>query len=95
MSKGQGSDTSTIRCAAAKGIGSRFLVMIDDDKEPSIKEAAKQLCDSFDGIVELRSTPQPGVTLVRPDGYIAYSAHNHDSVAALGAVHSLLKRQIN
>ena len=35
----------------------------------------------------------PGVTLVRPDGYIAYSAHSHDRVAALGAVRSLVERQ--
>ena len=76
-----------------KGISSRFLVMIDDEKEPFVKEAAKQLRESLGGIVEVRSASNPGVTLVRPDGYIAYSAHNHDRVAALGAVRSLVERQ--
>ncbi len=76
-----------------KGISSRFLVMIDDEKEPSIKEAAKQLRESLGEIVEVRSASSPGVTLVRPDGYIAYSAHNHNRVAALGAVRSLVERQ--
>ncbi len=78
-----------------KGIGSRFLVMVDDESKPSLTEAAKQIFESLDGVVELRSTPRPGVTLVRPDGYVAYSAHNHDSVAALGAVRSLVERQTN
>ncbi|HEY6902936.1 MAG TPA: FAD-dependent monooxygenase [Candidatus Acidoferrales bacterium] len=77
------------------GISSRFLVMIDDDEESSIEEAAKQLRESLGGIVEVRSASKPGVTLVRPDGYIAYSARNHDRVAALGAVRSLVERQTN
>ncbi len=75
------------------GIGSRFLVMVDDDSKPPVKEAAKQLCESLDGVVELRLAAHPGVTLVRPDGYVAYSAHSNDSVAALGAVRSLVERQ--
>lgn len=78
-----------------RGISSRFLVMIDDDKEPSIQVAAKRLRESLSGIVEVRPASNPGVTLVRPDGYIAYSAHNHDRVAALAAVRSLLERQTN
>lgn len=77
------------------GISSRFLVMIDDDEESSIEEAAKQLRESLGGIVEVRTASKPGVTLVRPDGYIAYSARNHDRVAALGAVRSLVERQTN
>ncbi len=76
-----------------KGIGSRFLLMIDGDSKPPVKEAAKQLCESLDGVVELRLAARPGVTLVRPDGYVAYSAHTHDSVADLGAVRSLVERQ--
>ena len=78
-----------------KGIGSHFLVMVDKDSKAPVKEAAKQLCESLDGVVELRSTPHAGVTLVRPDGYVAYSADNHDSLAALGEVRSLVERQAN
>ena len=76
-----------------KGISSRFLVMIDDDKEASIKETATQLRESLGEIVEVRSASSPGVTLVRPDGYIAYSAHNHNRAADLGAVRALVERQ--
>lgn len=76
-----------------KGILSRFLLVLGEDATPSAREAAAQLARSFADIVELRLSPDTGVTLVRPDGYIAYSAH--DSVAALGSVRSLLERQTN
>jgi hypothetical protein len=44
-------------------------------------------------VVELRLAPHHGISLVRPDGYIAYSGNNHDGIAALIAVRSLLERQ--
>ena len=75
------------------GIRSRFLLMLDDDAESSSKEAASQLCESFRDIVELRSNPRHEITLVRPDGYIAYSTHNHDVKEALNSVRALLERQ--
>lgn len=75
------------------GITSRFLLIVDDGTEPSNSAAAKQLCESLDDIVELRRSGHPGITLVRPDGYIAYSAHNGNSNGAIGHVRSLLSRQ--
>ena len=78
-----------------KGILSHFLLMLGDDADASITEAAKQLAGSFPDIVELRLAQQQSVMLVRPDGYIAYSAHSGDSIAALGSVRSLLERQTN
>src|SRR5262249_4162947 len=51
-----------------KGIGSRFLLIIDDNIDSAIQEAAKQLSESFSDIVELRPGPNAGITLVRPDG---------------------------
>jgi 2-polyprenyl-6-methoxyphenol hydroxylase-like FAD-dependent oxidoreductase len=77
------------------GIRSRFLLVFDDDADSSIKEAAKQLAGSFDDIVELRRGPRHDMTLVRPDGYIAYSARDADGIAALKSVGSLLERQTN
>jgi 2-polyprenyl-6-methoxyphenol hydroxylase-like FAD-dependent oxidoreductase len=78
------------------GIKSRFLLMVNHDNEPSIQEAAAQLCAHFNDVVELRASGgHSGLTLVRPDGYIAYSAHNGDGIAALGSVRSLLERQMN
>jgi FAD binding domain-containing protein len=78
-----------------KGISSRFLLMIDDAQEPSTKAAAQQLCEPLRDVVELRSSPTVGVTLVRPDGYIAYSTHGRGGVAALASVRSVLERQTN
>jgi 2-polyprenyl-6-methoxyphenol hydroxylase-like FAD-dependent oxidoreductase len=76
------------------GISSRFLLAIDENQDSATKETAKQLCASLSDIVELRPTQHPGITLVRPDGYIAFSARNGDSTA-LASVHSLLERQTN
>ena len=75
------------------GIRSRFLLLLDDDVNASIKEAATQLVRSLSDVVELRMGSRHDVTLVRPDGYVAYSAHNHDGVAALKTVRSLVERQ--
>jgi FAD binding domain-containing protein len=76
-----------------KGVGSRFLLMIGEDQVSPAKDAAKELCDSFSEIVELRSSRRPGMTLVRPDGYIAHSVQDGNSVAALSSMRSLLERQ--
>ena len=76
-----------------RGIGSRFLLLIDDKGSPA-REAAEQIAGEFSDIVELRPSGHSGVTLIRPDGYIAYSGHNGNSTAALERVHSLLERQI-
>ena len=75
------------------GISSRFLLVLGNEEESLTIEAAKQLAASFTDVVELRLGSGHGVTLVRPDGYIAYSADNRDGVAALGSVRSLLERQ--
>jgi 2-polyprenyl-6-methoxyphenol hydroxylase-like FAD-dependent oxidoreductase len=76
-----------------KGIGSRFLLLLGDDSDSSAKEAAKQLCGSLNGLVELRLARRHGMTLVRPDGYIAYPASRSAAAAALRSVRSLLERQ--
>ena len=78
------------------GIRSRFLLVFDNDANSSSKEAAEQLAGSFSEIVELRLRPGHNTTLVRqPDGYIAYSAHSRDGIAAVISVRSILERQTN
>jgi 2-polyprenyl-6-methoxyphenol hydroxylase-like FAD-dependent oxidoreductase len=76
-----------------KGIDSRFLLLLDSEAEPSTLDAATQLAKSFGDIAELRLAHRKGLTLVRPDGYIAYSDHNSDTRAAIESVRSLLERQ--
>jgi len=41
-------------------------------------------CESRPGIVELRPSGHSGIKLVRPDGYVAYSAHHGDGDGMAG-----------
>ena len=75
------------------GIRSRFLLLIGEDQDAAAKEAAKEFCNARSEIVELRLTQEPGFTLVRPDGYIAFATHSRDAASALAAIGSLLERQ--
>jgi hypothetical protein len=75
-----------------KGILNRFLLLLSEDAAASTVQAAEQLTASLADVVELRRAPRPGLTLLRPDGYIAYSARS-DLTAALREVRSLLGRQ--
>ena len=76
-----------------EGIRSRFLLLLSDAADSPTKEAAKELCTLLNDIVELRMRPSHNITLVRPDGYIAYSAHGRHGMAELMSVRSLLERQ--
>jgi 2-polyprenyl-6-methoxyphenol hydroxylase-like FAD-dependent oxidoreductase len=75
------------------GICSRFLLLLDSDADSSARHAAMQLSESFSDVLDLRVRPRNEITLVRPDGYIAYSASSRNRVAALSDVRSLLERQ--
>jgi 2-polyprenyl-6-methoxyphenol hydroxylase-like FAD-dependent oxidoreductase len=77
-----------------EGIRSRFLLVLDNEAESSTRLAAVQLA-GFSDIVELRLKRHRDTTLVRPDGYIAYSASSRDGEGALWSVRSLLERQTN
>ncbi len=70
----------------------RFVLMLGGNANLSVQAAAKQLADSMSDVVELKLDGSKGMTLVRPDGYIADSAHAADQ-AALDSVRSLLRRQ--
>jgi 2-polyprenyl-6-methoxyphenol hydroxylase-like FAD-dependent oxidoreductase len=75
-----------------RGIQSRFLVMVDEAEE-SARAAARQLGESFADLVDLRSSRTPGITLVRPDGYVAYATRGRRDAAALASLRSVLERQ--
>jgi hypothetical protein len=76
-----------------KDIGGRFVFVMDNDADSATQKAAQQLCESFSDIVELRSSHSSGITLVRPDGYIAYAAKGRDGLSALASLRSILERQ--
>ena len=78
---------------SGSGILNRFLLILGQDAEPSTAEAAKNLVASFPDVVELRQMPRSGITLVRPDGYVAYSSPSRDLTAAFPELRSLLEYQ--
>lgn len=75
-----------------QGIGSRFLLVLHEGAGAAEQAAAKELGRAFPDVLDVRPTARPGAALVRPDGYVAYSA------SALGAaetaeVRAVLDRQ--
>jgi 2-polyprenyl-6-methoxyphenol hydroxylase-like FAD-dependent oxidoreductase len=76
-----------------KGIGSRFLVIVDEKAEASTKEAAKQLCASCRDIAELRQSSRAEILLVRPDGYVAFEAPSSEGAAAVKSMRAVMERQ--
>ncbi|MGA9333670.1 MAG: FAD-dependent monooxygenase [Rudaea sp.] len=74
------------------GICSRYLLLLDRNASAPVMNATRRLADTFAALVELRPTEHHGVTLVRPDGYVAFAAAN-DNVKALESVHTLLDMQ--
>jgi 4,5-epoxidase len=75
-----------------KGIRSRFLLLVGDEAEAATIAKGQELASSLDDIVEVRSSHGSGLTLVRPDGYIAYEAR-HSSPVELQTVQGLLQMQ--
>ena len=77
----------------------RFVLMLGSDADQSVQAAAKQLAGAMTDVVELnveggagKSDERKGMTLLRPDGYVAYSSHTADP-SALDSVRELLQRQ--
>jgi 2-polyprenyl-6-methoxyphenol hydroxylase-like FAD-dependent oxidoreductase len=75
------------------GIGNRFLLLLGENAGVETKADAQRLCESLDGLVELRVARHPGIALVRPDGYVALTDTSGDATGILGSVRSLLKQQ--
>ena len=76
------------------GSFTRYLLVVPHAVAAAMNGALLELIDSCRDIVELRSSPHEGMTLVRPDGYAAYSTKTADSTE-LEIVRSLLHRQFN
>ena len=76
-----------------EGIRSRFLLFCGSAMDAPVQDAARKLAASMNDLVEVRMSSHPGLKLVRPDGYVAYSQRGADALAALKAVRALLERQ--
>jgi 2-polyprenyl-6-methoxyphenol hydroxylase-like FAD-dependent oxidoreductase len=77
-----------------QGILSRYILVLGGDVQAATLEGAQRLVKSHPETLELRQDRlREGLTLVRPDGYIAFSEHHRDGAAMLKSIRSLLDRQ--
>lgn len=75
-----------------KGLLNQFVLFMDAKQQAAGAAASKQLQTQFGDVLEVRAGNRDGLTLVRPDGYIAYSARHLDE-AAFTSIAALLARQ--
>jgi 2-polyprenyl-6-methoxyphenol hydroxylase-like FAD-dependent oxidoreductase len=75
-----------------RGILSRFLLFVGGAGDAASKEAAARLAESRADILEARPGAGAGVTLVRPDGYVAFE-NGDGGPEAVGAARAVLERQ--
>jgi len=75
-----------------KGIGRRFVLMVGKDQDGAAK-ALQRLCEGLSEVVELRASTQPGITLVRPDGYVAFATGTFGGEATVRELRALLELQ--
>ena len=75
------------------GITRRFVLFCDEALDEGTHNVLRQFVAASDDVVELRLGRHAGLTLVRPDGYVAYSSRATDR-SALSAARELLDRQL-
>lgn len=78
-----------------KDFGRKFQLLIDPGTDSMTRESAELLAQSFQDVLELRAAANVGVTLLRPDGYIAYSDHTAAGIAAVEAARAVIQRQVS
>ena len=77
-----------------KGINHRFLLFANQEAATTDKEIANHFCDSYPDLVELRWARYPGLTLVRPDGYVAYEGDTAQTRSVVESMQHLLQNQV-
>ncbi len=75
------------------GIQSRFVLLVGSDAADDCVDKAADLVSEFRDTLEVRTSSDGGVALIRPDGYAAFSSHGSDTKALRG-VRSVLERQV-
>ncbi|HEY1250126.1 MAG TPA: FAD-dependent monooxygenase [Thermoanaerobaculia bacterium] len=74
------------------GIGGRFLLMVGARSDAATRESAARLGESFRDVLEVRPSGNGGLTLVRPDGYVAFEDEDGGE-SELAEIRALLERQ--
>ncbi len=76
-----------------EALNHRFVLFVGDSDSAETKQAASKLSADFPDMVDVRSSQQAGLTLVRPDGYVAYATHHDQSGSAVMPLRTLLTQQ--
>ena len=74
------------------GIKSHFLLLVGHENAPADRDAAQQFAAHLHDVLEYRLSSASGITLLRPDGYVAY-ANAHAENSALSEIRRLLVLQ--
>jgi 2-polyprenyl-6-methoxyphenol hydroxylase-like FAD-dependent oxidoreductase len=69
--------------------GQRFVLL-----HPAVAPGIEELTNSFADVLEARVDEEPGLKLVRPDGYLAFAAHRANE-SALAEIRTVLGRQLS
>jgi AhpD family alkylhydroperoxidase len=77
-----------------RGIARQFLLLHNEEANDAARGTLHAIAESFGSSVEERSKPGESITLVRPDGYIAFIAPTRAGSASLTTMRSLLERQV-
>lgn len=75
------------------GVNGRFILFLGADADPSVVGEALRCAESIPRWLELRRCSSHGITLVRPDGYAAFTSAN-GGATTVERVRSLLARQV-
>lgn len=70
----------------------QFLLILPDEASLEFRNSAKSLAAEFTHLLRIRTSPSQNLRLVRPDGYLAFSAATHAGERAVWSVRSFLRR---
>jgi 2-polyprenyl-6-methoxyphenol hydroxylase-like FAD-dependent oxidoreductase len=70
-------------------IGRKFLLMTESENVPRVSEDTRP----FKHVVDIRPSQQPGIKLIRPDGYVSYSSRDSGD-RAIVSVKALIAKQV-
>lgn len=70
----------------------QFVLLLPSDASPSLRESSQSLATEFREVLIVRASQTPGMRLVRPDGYLAFSTDTVHGDKTIDAIRSLLVR---
>jgi 2-polyprenyl-6-methoxyphenol hydroxylase-like FAD-dependent oxidoreductase len=70
------------------GIKEKFLLITESGKVPAVSEQIRPLTD----VVEIRPSREPGIKLIRPDGYVSYASRDAED-QAIASLKLLMAKQ--